>query len=73
MDKEEVVHIYNEILLIHQKEQKNANYSNMYGPRDCQTEWSKANREEKKKKHTMYRLYAESLKRLQMNLSTKQT
>ena len=27
----------------------------------------------KKKKHTMYRLYAESLKRLQMNLSTKQT
>ena len=49
MDKEEVVHIYNEILLIHQKEQNNANYSNMYGPRDCQTEWSKANREEKKK------------------------
>ena len=48
MDKEEAVHIYNELLLIHQKEQNNANYSNMYGPKDCQTEWIKENREKKK-------------------------
>ena len=38
MDKENVVHIYNGILLSHKKEQNNAICSNMDGPRDCHTE-----------------------------------
>ena len=45
MDKEDVVHIYNGILLSHKKEQNNAICSNMDGPRDCHTEWSKSDRE----------------------------
>ena len=36
--KEDVLHIYNAILLSHKKEQNNAIYSNMVGPRDCHTE-----------------------------------
>ena len=42
MDKEDVVHIYNGILLSHKKEWNNAICSNMDGPRDCHTEWSKS-------------------------------
>ena len=38
MDKEDVVHIYNGILLSHKKEQNNAIFSNTDGPRDCHTE-----------------------------------
>ena len=39
MDKEDVVHIYNGILLSHLKqEQNNAICSDMDGPRDCHTE-----------------------------------
>ena len=34
IDKEDVVHIYNGILLSHKKEQNNAICSNMDGPRD---------------------------------------
>ena len=34
MDKEDVVHIYNGILLSHRKEQNNAICCNMDGPRD---------------------------------------
>ena len=37
MDKEDVVHIYNEILLSHKKERNNALCSNMDGPRDYHT------------------------------------
>ena len=40
-----MVHIYNGILLNHKKEQNNAICSNMEGPRDCHTEWSKSDRE----------------------------
>ena len=40
MDKEEVVHIYDGILLSHKKEQNNAIFSEIGGSRDCQTEWS---------------------------------
>ena len=47
MDKENVVHIYNGMLVSHQKEWNNAICSNMNGPRDCHTEWSKSDREEK--------------------------
>ena len=42
MDKEDVVHIHNGILLSQRKEQNNAICSNMDGPRDCHTEWSKS-------------------------------
>ena len=45
MDKEAVVNIYNGILLSHKKEQNNTICSNMDGPRDCHTEWSKSDRE----------------------------
>ena len=45
MDKEDVVHIYNEILLSYEKEQNNAICSNMDGPRDCLTEWGNSDRE----------------------------
>ena len=45
MDKEDVVHIYNGILLSHKKEWNNAICSNMNGPGDCHTKWSKSDRE----------------------------
>ena len=38
MDKENVVHIYNGILVSLKKEQNNAIFSNMDGARDCHTE-----------------------------------
>ena len=40
-----MAHIYNGILLSHKKELNNAICSNMNGPRDYQTKWSKPQRE----------------------------
>ena len=40
MDKEDVVYIYNGILLSHKKEWNNAICSNMDGPRDYYIKWS---------------------------------
>ena len=45
VDKEDMVHIYNGILLSHKKEWNNAICSNMDGPRDCHTEWRKSDTE----------------------------
>ena len=46
MDKEDVVHIYNGILLSHLKqEQNNAICNNTDGPRDYRTKQSKSERE----------------------------
>ena len=45
MDKGDVVPIYNGILFSHKKEWNNAICSNMNGPRDYHTEWSKSDRE----------------------------
>ena len=45
MDKEDVEHIENGILLSHKKEWNNAICSNMDGPRDYHTKWSKSDRE----------------------------
>ena len=45
MDKEDVVHIYNGILLSHKKERNWVICSDMDGPRDCHTEGSKSERE----------------------------
>ena len=45
MDKEDVVHIYNGILLSHKKEWNNVIGSNMDGPREIHTEWRKSEKE----------------------------
>ena len=37
MDKEDVVHIYNGLLLSHKKGRNNAIFRDMDGPRDCHT------------------------------------
>ena len=42
MDKEDVVHIYNGLLLSHKRELNNAMCSNMGGPGDSHTEWTKS-------------------------------
>ena len=39
------IHIYTRILLSHKKELNNAICSNMDGPRDCYTKWSKSDSE----------------------------
>ena len=45
MDKEDVTHIYNGILLSHEKEWNNDICSNMDGPRDDHTKWNELERE----------------------------
>ena len=45
MGKEAVVHIHNRMLLSHKRELSNAICSNIDGPRDCHTEWSKSDKE----------------------------
>ena len=45
IDKEDVVYINNGILLSHKKEWNNAICSNMDGPRNYPTKWSKSERE----------------------------
>ena len=45
MDKEDVVHMYNGILINHKKEQNNASCSNMNGLRDCHAEQSKSEKD----------------------------
>ena len=67
MDKEDVVHIYNGILLSHKTEQKNAIFRNMDGPRACHTEPSQT----KKNKYCMIPLTHGILKNGKMNLFTK--
>ena len=45
MDKEDVGHTYNGILLIHKKERNYVTCRHVDGLRDCHTEWSKSERE----------------------------
>ena len=45
MDKEDVVHIYNGILLSHNKEWNWVICRDVDGPRDYHTEWGKSERE----------------------------
>ena len=45
MDKEDVVHIYNGLLVSHEKERNWVICRDMDGSRDCHTEWSKSERE----------------------------
>ena len=42
MDKEEMVHIYSETRLSHKKQKNNAICSNMDGPRNYHTKWTKS-------------------------------
>ena len=60
---------YNGILLSHKKEQNNAICSNMDGPKDCHTKWSKSDRD----RQIYDVVYTLNLKKMtQMNLITKQ-
>ena len=65
IDKEDMVHIYNEILLSHKKEQNNAICSNMDATRDYCTKQSKS-------KANMILLTYKIQKMIEMNLFTKQ-
>ena len=53
MDKEDVAHIYNGILLSHKKERNNAICSDMDGPKDCHT--GEVSQTEKDKYHVILR------------------
>ena len=65
-----VVHVYNGLLLSHEKEWKNATCSNTDGPRDQHAEWDKSERG----RQTPYDVtYVWNLKRMQMNLFTTLT
>ena len=69
MDKEDMVHIYNRILLSHEKEWIQVICRDMDGPRVCYTEWSKSERE----KQVIYlKIYVESRKMVKMNLFVDQ-
>ena len=45
MAKEDAVHIHNGILLSHNKEQNNAIFNNMDGPRDYHTKWNMSDKD----------------------------
>ena len=62
------IYIYNGILLSHKKELNNSICSDMDGPGEHHTEWSKSDKD----KYHKYHLYVESKKMIQMNLFTKQ-
>ena len=71
MDKEDVVHIYNGILLGHEKEWNNVIFSNVDGPRDYHTRWSKSDRERQiyDITHMWHQIF---FKKILMTLFTKQ-
>ena len=64
LDKENVVHIYSEILLIYilKKEQNNAIWSNMDGSRDYYTKW---------KKNMISRMESTTIKKKKRNFKKK--
>ena len=70
MDKEDVAHIYNGKLLSHKKEWNNAICSNIDGPRDYHTKWSKSDRERQISYDIAYMQYLKKM--IQMHLFTKQ-
>ena len=69
IEKEDVVHIYNGILLSHKKEWNNVICSSMVGPRDYQSKWNKS---DKDKCHMKSFIYQNLIKIIQKNLFTKQ-
>ena len=69
MDREDVIHTYNRILLGHKKELSYVIDSNMDGPRHCYTDWRKSDRE-RQMSYDIY--YMWNLKKmLQIYISTK--
>ena len=70
MDKEDVVHIYNGILLSHYKEWNTAICNNTEGPRDYHTKWNKSDKERQISYHIAYMWNLKKI--IQMNLFTKQ-
>ena len=44
--KEDVVYIYNAVLLSHKKEWNNVTYSNIAGPTDYHSKWSQTEKDE---------------------------
>ena len=72
MDKEDVVYLYNGILLSHKKEWNNTICSNMDGPRDYHTNWGKSERERQIISYDIAYMRNLKKKMIQMNLFTKQ-
>ena len=70
MDKEDVVYLYNGVLLSHKKEWNNAICSNMDEPRDYLTKWRKPDREGQMSYDIAYMWNLKKM--IQMNLYTKQ-
>ena len=69
MDKNDVVYLYNGLLLRPEKEWNNVIIRNMVGAREYYTKWSKPDR---KRQISWYCFYMESKKRMiQRNLYTK--
>ena len=54
MDKEDVVHIYNRILLSLKRNEIVSFAESVVGPRNCHTEWSKSEREKQTSCNTAY-------------------
>ena len=66
-----VIYTYNGILLSHKKEWNNVICSNMDGPRDYHTKWSKSDRERQISYNITYMWNLKNKKRIEMNLFTK--
>ena len=71
MDKEDVVYLYTGTLVSHKKGQNNAACSNMDGPRDYHTKWSKSDRERQISYDSTY-MWNLKKKMIKMNLFKKQ-
>ena len=71
MDKEDVTHVHNGLLLDHKKERNCAICRDLDGPEDCHTELRMSQRENKISYNIAY-MWNQKNKRLQTNFSTKQ-
>ena len=69
MDKDDVVHIYNGLLLSHKKEQNNAICSNTDATRDSHAKWNKSDKE-RQIPYEITNIW-NLIKRIQKNLFTK--
>ena len=72
MDKEDVGHIYNGILLHHKKKGNWVICIEVDGPRVCHTEWSKSEREKQKPYANTYRWNLKKKKMVLKNLGAGQ-
>ena len=72
MDKEDVVCIYSKILFIHKKEWNSIICSNMDGPGDYHTKWSKSDKERQVSYNITYLWNLKKKKKIQGNVFTKE-